>query len=139
MSKTPIEQFIIDLSQDLKKKVKKPPAEDQDYFIIDGIGKVIEQKGLKPDLSNPETIKILEGSSAEIVQYAAREIWKLRKERQRLGEREVSGGRHSEPEEIKIKEEIILHEKDKRRGHKIHWPDITVMELLRPPKHKKSE
>lgn len=133
--KSPLENLLIDLKVDLKQKVKKPKPDEEDFALYDAIGKVIEGKGLKPDLGNPETIKILEGSSGEIVQEAAREIWRQRKEKQRERERTVSGGKYCEIEEIKIKEEVILPS-DKLRDQRIRWPQINIHEFKKSKKHK---
>jgi hypothetical protein len=132
------DELLKGLKSDLRQKVKKPKADEEDFSLYDAIGKIIEGKGLKADLRNPETIKMLEGSSNEIVQEAARGIWTERKQKQRQTERAISGGRDCEVEEIKIKEEVILPS-DKLRDQKIRWPQVNIRELKKTKKHKGAE
>jgi hypothetical protein len=132
------DELLKGLKSDLRQKVKKPKPDEEDFSLYDAIGKIIEGKGLKPDLRNPETIKILEGSSNEIVQEAARGIWTERKQKQRQSERTVSGGKYCEVEEIKIKEEVILPS-DKPRDQRIRWPQINIHEFKKTKKHKGAE
>jgi hypothetical protein len=132
------DELLKGLKSDLRQKVKKPKPDEEDFCLYDAIGKIIEGKGLKPDLRNPETIKILEGSSNEIVQEAARGIWTERKQKQRQSERTVTGGKYCEVEEIKIKEEVILPS-DKPRDQRIRWPQVNIREFKKSKKHKGAE
>jgi hypothetical protein len=132
------DELLNGLKSDLRQKVKKPSADDENYYLLNAVGKVIKEKGLKSDVRSPETIKILEGSSGEIVQEAAREIWRQRKQKQRERERTVSGGKYCEIEEIKIKEVVILPS-DKLRDQKIRWPQINIHEFKNTKKHKGTE
>ena len=135
------DELLKGLKTDLRKKVKKPRPEDEDFFILDAMAEVIEAKGLKPDLSDPKTIDILKGSSGEIVQTAARGLWQERKEKKRAGDREISGGMEihtASQDRIKIKEEPILPS-DKRRSQKRQWSGVNIQEVTRTKKHKGAE
>jgi hypothetical protein len=124
------DELLKGLKSDLREKVKKPKSDEEDFSLYDAIGKIIEGKGLKPDLRNPETIKILEGTSNEIVQEAARGIWRNRKDEQKEKRRGISGGIHCEDREIHIKETVVFPS-DYEKINIIERPRITKKTITR--------
>lgn len=79
------------LREELKKEVKFVKDHEANFQICNAIGEVIERKGLKADLSNPQTIEILKGSSNEILEIAKRSIWVFRKRARREEARRTHG------------------------------------------------
>jgi len=81
--------YLDDLFKDLSAKVAHLDKQKQDaeFALCSAVGTVIERKGLVPDLSNERTIEILQGSSGEVVNIAARAIWQGRKAKQRERDR----------------------------------------------------
>ncbi len=115
------------LRKDLAKKVRNLKPDD-DFFLLDEVAKVVEEKNLKPDLADPETFKIIMGSSEKIIQQAANAIWRERAAQRADRQRLVSGGTHCEAEEITLREEVILPS-DRRRDETIRLLPEEVSRL----------